>query len=490
MWIEDEGVAKHVVLDDVLYKISKKKQVPTMTMDELLATREDPSRLLIAIRGKIYNIKNFAKRHPGGIGPLFHGAGKDMTDAFVQFHSLNTYKRLNAYHVADVCEKDQRQRNSEPLIRDWEEFTQQVLAEGLYQTDYWYFIGEAARCFAILAMCFAFTFGYMGDSTTMRMLGAVLMGLWFQQTAFIGHDLGHNGVTHNRFHDAVLGLFFGNIFGGLGIGWWKKSHNNHHICCNSIDGDADIQHMPFIACNPKIVDKPFFSSYHANIHNATEPLVRAILSIQHWLYFPAILCFSRYNLYVQTWIHIFLGRSQMPKTEIACCLLFFFWFGSVCLSMPTGWESFLYVFVSHSVAGILNLQITLSHFAMEVYYGSTYGHQNGIRDGWIYTQLKTTLAIDNYWWMDWFHGGLQFQDVHHLLPRVPRHNLRKLRPRIQAICKKHGIHELSPQVSFWEANLMVIRLLIETANKVSKMPHVTATDIVKTPLWETLNAQG
>ena len=31
-----------------------------------------------------------------------------------------------------------------------------------------------------------------------HMLGAMFMGAFWQQFAFVGHDLGHNAVTHNR----------------------------------------------------------------------------------------------------------------------------------------------------------------------------------------------------------------------------------------------------------------------------------------------------
>jgi len=489
IWVEDEGVAKQVVYEELLNARFKPKDVPTMTMEDVAASREDPSKLLIVIKGRVYNMIRFVKHHPGGLGPLYHGAGKDMTDPFVQFHSLETYKRLNAYHVANVADKDIRARNSEPLQKDWDELTQQLLAEGMYQTNYWYFVRQAVRALCFLAASLLFTFGYFGHSTSMHVVGAALMGMWFQQTAFVGHDTGHNGITHNRKWDDIIGLVFGNTCGGLGIGWWKKSHNNHHICCNSIDNDADIQHLPFLACNPKIVDKPFWSSYHDKIFNATDALTRFILSYQHIFYYPIILCFSRYNLYVQTWLHIIWGRSKMPGLEIITLCAFFGWFGAIVNTMPTGWEMFLYVFVSHSVAGLLNLQITLSHFCTEVYYGSTYNHANGISDGWLHTQLKTTIAIDNHRMMDWFHGGLQFQDIHHLFPRVPRHNLRAIRPRIRALLKKHKL-ALSPRVSFFEGNVMVMKLLIETARKVSKMSYIPATDIVKSPLWETLNAQG
>ena len=48
--------------------------------------------------------------------------------------------------------------------------------------------------------------------------------------------------------------------------------------------------------------------------------------------------------------------------------------------------------------------------------------------------------------MDWWYGGLQYQIEHHLFPRAPRHNLRKIRNRVRPFCKKHGVPYMS--VSF------------------------------------------
>jgi acyl-lipid Delta6-acetylenase / acyl-lipid (9-3)-desaturase len=71
--------------------------------------------------------------------------------------------------------------------------------------------------------------------------------------AFLGHDIGHNAVSHDWNTDNNVGLFVGNLFTGIGIGWWKRSHNVHHICCNSIEHDPDIQHAPIFAVKYIIV---------------------------------------------------------------------------------------------------------------------------------------------------------------------------------------------------------------------------------------------
>jgi len=55
-------------------------------------------------------------------------------------------------------------------------------------------------------------------------------------------------------------------------------------------------------------------------------------------------------------------------------------------------------------------------------------------------QVATTLNIDCPKYMDWFHGGLQFQVEHHLWPRLPRHSLRRARDLVKAFCAEHKVH--------------------------------------------------
>jgi len=54
-------------------------------------------------------------------------------------------------------------------------------------------------------------------------------------------------------------------------------------------------------------------------------------------------------------------------------------------------------------------------------------------------QLRTTMDVDCPPWLDFIHGGLQFQAVHHLFPRVPRHNLRRLQSLVREFCEDTGI---------------------------------------------------
>ena len=43
----------------------------------------------------------------------------------------------------------------------------------------------------------------------------MFLGLFWQQLAFVGHDLGHHVVTHNKKKDETLGYVFGNFLQGM-----------------------------------------------------------------------------------------------------------------------------------------------------------------------------------------------------------------------------------------------------------------------------------
>ena len=92
-----------------------------------------------------------------------------------------------------------------------------------------------ALCLGILfsaAVCFAQQ-GWV-------VAAALSIALFWQQVAFIGHDLGHSAVTQKRKTDNLLGLLV-NAGVGIGMSWWKSTHNVHHLVVNSADSDPDIQ---------------------------------------------------------------------------------------------------------------------------------------------------------------------------------------------------------------------------------------------------------
>jgi len=330
----------------------------------------------------------------------------------------------------------------------------------------------------------ALSLGWVGGGTTaVRMFGAAIMGIFWQQLAGLGHDLGHSGVTHNFHTDHFIGSIL-SAFMGLSVGWWKSDHNTHHVVCNAVEHDPNIQHMPILAITDKIYEKPFWDTYHKKTVGM-DAIARFLVSYQHIVFYP-FMALARWNLYVQGIIFLLsdVDKKHYKFTELTGIGVYFSWMFALAFSMPTNLESFGWIMVSHAVAGILHVQIVLSHWSMETYKGSPYTSKN---TEWYLMQLRTTLNVDTWEWFDFAHVGLQFQVEHHLYPRLPRHNLRKARKLVKAIAEKHEIHYHEP--GFFAANIEMFGALKDAAMGARKTVKGDG-GFYQSMLWEGMNAKG
>ncbi|KAL3426170.1 fatty acid desaturase [Phlyctema vagabunda] len=300
-------------------------------------------------------------------------------------------------------------------------------AEGLYDCNYSAYAIETLR-YTLLFSLFIFflKIGWYGTS-------ALFLGCLWHQLVFTVHDAGHMGITHNFTIDTVIGITIANFIGGLSVGWWKRNHNVHHIVTNSPEHDPDIQHMPFFAVSHRLLGT-LRSTFYERVMTY-DAFAKFFLAYQAYLYYP-ILTFGRFNLYVLSWEYLIrgLGPKKGPAWwhrwfEIAGQLFFWSWFGYgvVYKSIPTAWERFTFVMISHMITMPLHVQITLSHFAMST-------ADLGPDESFPQKMLRTTMDVDCPQWLDFFHGGLQFQAIHHLFPRMPRHNLRRAQKLVQEFC--------------------------------------------------------
>jgi delta8-fatty-acid desaturase len=318
------------------------------------------------------------------------------------------------------------------IIHKYKLLSQRIHAEGLYNCNYTAYFWEAARCaFLFAAMLIFLRSGWYCTS------GAFL-GIFWSQLVFAAHDAGHIAITHNYTIDTIIGMHIAAPLGGLSLGWWKRSHNVHHIVTNSPEHDPDNQHLPFFAINHRFLGN-IFSTYHERLlpYNA---VAKFLVLYQAWLYYP-VLTLGRFNLYIQSFIFLFQGQGPRHGQawwhryfEIAGTLIFWYWFGYLLIyaSIPTPFPRFCFITISHMITMPLHVQFTLSHFAMS----ST---DLGPYESFPQKMLRTTMDVDCPQWLDFIHGGLQFQAVHHLFPRVPRHNLRRAQVLVKGFCKEMGI---------------------------------------------------
>ena len=436
------------------------------------------------IEDKVYDLTKWQMHHPGGHLCLRAIAGRDATDPFENFHPAKVWeKQLPAFHVADLTDAAVSEYREE-----FRAIRQKMLERGLFETRLSYYAIKALWLCALLgAACYCTV---LGGSPAYRMLGAVVLGCFWQQLAFVGHDIGHNSVTHKRSVDYALGAANVSLF-GVSMGWWKRSHNTHHVVTNSVEHDPDIQHLPVLAVTPSFF-KGFYSTYHDKVFEPLllNPIARFIICYQHLFYY-VFMFFGRYNLYLQSWALLLNPNEkvELRLVEVGAMGVYWAWFSTL-VSYTSSWpELAAYVIISHGFSGILHVQITLSHFCMETFTKEQPVYTSDEND-WFKVQLATTMDVDCPQWMDWFHGGLQFQIEHHLFPRLPRHNLRECRKYVKAFAAKHKIHY--HEVGFMQGNREVIAGLYETAMAARELPRDT-NSIAKLKdswTWEMLNARG
>ena len=348
------------------------------------------------------------------------------------------------------------------ITKKYQALHERVKAEGHYDCRYTEYAKEGVR-YVSLFLLFIGTLlsGEIGWGRII--ISACFLGLFWHQIMFTAHDAGHRAITHSFVPDTLIGIFIADFCCGLSMGWWKSSHNVHHLITNHPEHDPDIQNVPFFATGPSFFKKMHSSYYDFDFY--FDAVAEVAVRFQKYSYYP-VMAIARFNLYALSWGHLLSGRSTnlgsarwTRPTEIAamCCYWFLFGYCLLYRTIPTWPLRVAFVVVSHFVTMPLHVQITLSHWGMPT-------ADLGEGESFAQRQLRTTMDVDCSEWLDWVHGGLQFQAVHHLFPRVPRHNLRRIQPLVREFCKETGIEYKI--LGFVEGNEQVLGRLEEVQKQV------------------------
>lgn len=319
------------------------------------------------------------------------------------------------------------------IVQKYRVLQDRIEAEGLYRCNYWSGYGVECIRYGIAVALFVLCL-----RSGWYITSAFPLGFLWHQLAFVVHDAGHMGITHNFHVDSTIAMFIANYCGGLSACWWKYNHNVHHLVTNSPEHDPDIEYLPFFAITHRFFEN-LVSTYYERAMEY-DAVAKFMILYQHYTYYP-IMMVARFNLYRLGWIYILF--NQGPKKgmawwhryfELVGQVFFWTWFGYgiVYKTIPGNWNRFFFVLISHAITAPLHVQITLSHFAMST-------TDMGVTESFPQKMLRTTMDVDCPQWLDFFHGGLQFQAIHHLYPRIPRHNLRRTQKLVQEFCNEVDI---------------------------------------------------
>ncbi|KAK1671869.1 fatty acid desaturase [Colletotrichum godetiae] len=386
-------------------------------------------------------------------GPGLSGRSRMTADQYTEWSiQQNINKDLDEYPSLDPAV----QRDIQEKYRLLHE---RVKDAGLYDCPYLDYGKEMCRYSTLFAL-FLTALHYEWFMTS-----ACFLGLFWHQIMFSAHDAGHGAITHNFTFDTLIGLFVADFCCGLSMGWWKSSHNVHHLITNQPEHDPDIQNVPLFATCPSFF-KSIKSTYYDGFVFVWDAAADVLAKYQAYTYYP-VMGIARFNLYLLSWLHVLSRRSSslgaskawwIRPTEIAfmCCFWYIFGWRLILNTLPTWPIRVAFVLVSHIITMPLHVQITLSHWGMST-------SDLGESESFAQRQLRTTMDVDCPAWLDFIHGGLQFQAVHHLFPRVPRHNLRKAQVFVKDFCRDTGIPYSI--LGFVDGNKKVIGRLEEVSDQ-------------------------
>eukprot|EP01032_Pedospumella_encystans_P020360 gene20360-23126_t len=416
-----------------------------ISLEELSAHRT-PEDAWLSYQGKVYDVSNWAD-HPGG-SVIFTHAGDDCTDVFAAFHPVSAFKSMEVFEIGELDEsvipsalyankfKPEKQKEFERAYRT---LRAKIFAAGLFTASPLFYVYKVLSTLAILAA--SVFFAVISDNFFVNMFGAVLLGLFWQQSGWLAHDFLHHQVFKTRAYGDMMGVFLGDLCQGFSVQWWKSKHNAHHAvpnlhasCAGASDGDPDIDTMPILAWSLKMAE------------SARDCATgRRFIAWQAYLYFPALL-FARLAWAHQSWVFVFGGygqhsvkgaaqdqkNMQYPTAEKIALVLHYLGLLAIMYHMPLV-NALAYFFVGQTSCGLfLATVFGLGHNGMAVYPA------NQRPDFWK-LQVSTTRNITGGAFVDWFCGGLNYQVDHHLFPMLPRHNLGKVNALVKSFCKEQGV---------------------------------------------------
>ena len=253
---------------------------------------------------------------------------------------------------------------------------------------------------------------------------AVGLAVVFTQILFLSHDAAHRQIFRSGKANEWTALLLGTGLGGVSLGWWNTKHTKHHQAPNQIGKDPDI--------TPSVVH------FYPSADQPRSKVTAFFRDRQGWWFFP-LLIVEALHLHAQS-VHTVATRRGMKRR----------WIEAGLLAVRLGaYPAVLFVFLPWGIAtAFLGVQLA----ATGLYLGSAFsashiGMPTVPRDSkidFLRRQVLMSRNVSGGRTASLAMGGLNYQIEHHLFPAMPRSNLRKARPIVQAFCADHAIdyHEI------------------------------------------------
>jgi fatty acid desaturase len=316
--------------------------------------------------------------------------------------------------------------NQEPTARPmlapkgrWGAYTQlsrEIKQAGLLERRRGWYVARIGLNLALFAAGWV-AFAIIGASWW-QLVTAAYLAVVFTQLAFVGHDAGHRQISRSRRANDLVGLLHANLLVGISFGWWVPKHNAHHTNPNHEDLDPDITITAL--------------AFTADQANSKHGLIRLLARHQAWLFFPLLLLEAA-HLHLASSKAILQGWGRANTVEGLLLLAHVAGYVTALVWVLSPAQAVAFVVVHQGLFGLyLGCSFAPNHKGMPTLTDAD-------QLDFLRRQVLTSRNVAGSRLVDFVLGGLNYQIEHHLFPNMPRPNLRRAQPLVQAFCQHHGL---------------------------------------------------
>lgn len=258
------------------------------------------------------------------------------------------------------------------------------------------------------------------------LMGVAISGIGMS----VMHDANHGSYSSNKWVNKGVGYLL-NLVGGSAENW-KIQHNILHHTYTNIDGlDADTVTFPMLRFSP-------FAKRRA---------VHRFQHIYGWFF---------YGLMTVSWVFMKDFKQLVDYKNSGMTTNYDTGFGLIILRVVLFKLAYLFVtlalpiyilpipwygtvgcfFLMHFIGGLILGMVFQAAHIMEICEFSKPNEEGKMKDEWAIHQLRTTTDFaPNNRLVTWFVGGLNFQVVHHLFPKISHVHYPALAPIVAQTAK-------------------------------------------------------
>ncbi|MGZ4274365.1 MAG: fatty acid desaturase family protein [Solirubrobacteraceae bacterium] len=320
-------------------------------------------------------------------------------------------------------------------VSAYADLSRRVQGAGLLHRRYaWYWSRMVAASVSFVAVWMAF---YLLGDSWFQIGVAASLAVVLAQFGFLGHDAAHRQIFASARWNEWSARVMSGVFVGLSYGWWTHKHNRHHGAPNQEGKDPDIA-GGVLAFTPAVaLPRSGFSGWFTRR--------------QGYFFFPLLLL-EGVNLHVAGLRALATGRHLKHRRLEAVLVV----------ARLAGYVTILFVTLSPGRA-LTFLAVQLGLFGVLLGGAFAPNHKGmpvvpkDARVDFLRRQVLMSRNIYGGRFIDFAMGGLNYQIEHHLFPSMPRPNLRRAQPLVQAFCTEHGV--AYTQASLLASYTIVVRYL-------------------------------